>query len=26
LQDHVLGDPPRLPDAAWSRMDCVVVS
>jgi hypothetical protein len=26
LQDHVLGDAPRLPDPAWCRMDCVVLS
>jgi hypothetical protein len=26
LQDHVLGDAPHLPDPAWSRIDCVVVS
>jgi hypothetical protein len=26
LQDHVLADAPHLPDPAWSRMDCVVVS
>jgi hypothetical protein len=26
LQDHVLGDAPPLPEPAWTRMDCVVVS
>jgi hypothetical protein len=26
LQDHVLGDVPPLPEPAWTRMDCVVVS